>query len=171
MKEEEKARVEQKVRLLQFVQKIPVFSGLSLYKAKIILSLCTKKVVQEGEILCRQGEESNAMYILLSGKLDVTIKDSAPVATIHPVSSIGEMGVFTGEKRTATVQAMEKSNFLVLNKNDIERLIEKDSQFGLNIMRKVIHILSERIFDDNVKICEFQSSVISKENSKNKLKL
>ncbi|MFC1540947.1 cyclic nucleotide-binding domain-containing protein [Candidatus Latescibacterota bacterium] len=167
MKEEEKARAEQKVRLLQFIQKIPIFSGLTSYKAKIILSLCSKKVLQEGEILCRQGEESNAMYILLQGKLGVMVKGSAPIATIHPVSSIGEMGVFTGEKRTATVQAMEKSNFLVLNKNDIEKLIEKDSQFGLTIMRKVIQILSERISDDNVKIREFQSYVIGQENSKN----
>ena len=95
------------------------------------------------------------------------VKGSAPVATIHPVSSIGEMGVFTGEKRTATVQAMEKSNFLVLNKVEIEKLIEKDSQFGLNIMRKVIHILSERISEDNVKIREFQSYVISQEDNKN----
>ena len=95
------------------------------------------------------------------------IKGSAPVATIHPVSSIGEMVVFTGEKRTATVQAMAPSSFLVLNKADLEKLIEKDSMFGLNIMRKVIHILSERINDDNAKIRDFQSYVLSQEDEKN----
>jgi CRP/FNR family transcriptional regulator, cyclic AMP receptor protein len=167
MKEEEKARAEQKVRLLQFIQKIPVFSDLSPYKAKIILSLCSKRILQEGELLCSQGEDSNSMYILLSGKLGVMIKGSAPIATIHPVSSIGEMGVFTGEKRTATVQAMAQSSFLVLHKSDLDKMIEKDSLFGLDIMRKVIHILSERISDDNVKIREFQSYVIGQEESKN----
>ncbi len=166
MKEAEKNRAEQKIRLLHFIQKIPVFSDLSIYKAKIILSLCTKKILKEGEILCRQGEDSKSMYILLSGKLGVMIKGSAPIATIHPVSSIGEMGVFTGEKRTATVQAMEQSSLLVLNKSDIDKLIDKDSLFGLDIMRKVIHILSERINEDNVKIREFQSYVISQEESK-----
>ncbi len=166
MNEEEKARAEQKVKLLQFIQKIPVFSNLSLYKAKIILSLCSKLVLQEGDKLCKQGDESNSMFILLQGKLGVRIKNSAPIATIYPVSSIGEMGVFTGEPRTATVEAMEKSNLMCLKRTDIEKLIEKDNHFGISIMRKVIQILSERICADNVKIGEFQNSIIDKEEAK-----
>ena len=166
MKEEEKARAEQKVRLLQFIQKIPVFSNLSLYKAKIILSLCSKLVLNEGDILCKQGDESNSMFILLQGKLGVKIKHSAPIATIYPVSSIGEMGVFTGEPRTATVEALEKSNLLCLKRIDIEKLIERDNHFGISIMRKVIQILSERICEDNVKIREFQNYIIVQEEAK-----
>jgi CRP/FNR family transcriptional regulator, cyclic AMP receptor protein len=166
MKEEEKARAEQKVQLLQFVKKIPIFSDLSMYKAKLILSFCSKRVLQKGEILCHQGCKSGSMFILLSGKLGVLIKGSGNVATINPVSSIGEMGIFTGEMRTATVKALENSFLLELNKSDIERLIEKDSHFGLNIMKKVIHILSERISSDNVKISKYQNYAISRENSK-----
>ena len=166
MKEEEKERAEQKIKLVQFIQKIPVFSNLSLYKAKIILSLCSKLVLNKGDILCKQGDESTSMFILLKGKLGVRIKNSAPIATIHPVSSIGEMGVFTGEPRTATVEAMEKSNLLYLKKVDIEKLIEKDTYFGISIMRKVIQILSERICEDNVKIREFQNYIIDQEEAK-----
>ena len=163
---EEKARAEQKVQLLHFVKKIPIFSDLTTYKAKLILSFCRKKVLQADEILCYQGCQSNSMFILLRGKLGVMVKGSeTPVATIQPVSSIGEMGIFTGEMRTATVKALEQSFLLELKKADIDRLIEKDSQFGLNIMRQVIHILSERLIDDNVKIQKIQGNVTSKENS------
>lgn len=165
MKEEEKARAEQKMKLVKFIQKIPVFSTLLPYKAKLILSLCSKIVLQEGNILCKQGDSSDSMFILLQGKLAVKIKNSVTIATIYPVSSIGEMGVFTGEPRTATVEAMEKSSLFCLQKSDLDKLIEKDHQFAVKIMRKVIEVLSERITEDNVKIREFQNYIISQEEA------
>ena len=166
MKEEEKARAEQKAKLVNFIQKIPVFSTLSPYKAKLILSLCSKIVLGERNILCKQGDSSDSMFILLQGKLAVKIKNSVTIATIHPVSSIGEMGVFTNEPRTATVEVMEKSILLCLQKSDLDKLIEKDHQFAIKIMRKVIEVLSERITEDNVKIREFQNYIISQEEAK-----
>ena len=127
MKEEEKARAEQKVKLVNFIQKIPVFSTLSPYKAKLILSLCSKIALEEKKILCKQGDSSDSMFILLQGKLAVKIKKSFTIATIHPVSSIGEMGVFTNEPRTATVEAMEKSILLCLQKSDLDKLVKVDN--------------------------------------------
>ena len=165
MKEEEKARAEQKMKLVIFIQKIPVFSTLSPYKAKLILSLCSKIVLQEGNILCKQSDSSDSMFILLQGKLAVKIKNSVTLATIYTVSSIGEMGVFTGEQRTATVEAMEKSSLFCLQKSDLDKLIEKDHQFAVKIMRKVIEVLSERITEDNVKIREFQNYIIRQEEA------
>ena len=165
MQEEEKIRAEQKVQLIKFIQKIPIFSTLSPYKAKLILSLCTKSVLEEGNLLCKQGDKSDSLFILLQGKLAVKIKNSITIATIHPISSIGEMGVFTNEPRTATVEAMEKSILLSLQKSDIDKLIEKDHEFALKIMRKVIEVLSERITEDNVKIREFQNYIISQEET------
>jgi len=103
------------------------------------------------------------MFILLVGKLVVKIDDSTIVSTINPISSIGEMGVFTGEARSANVEAVEKSNLLMLRKKDIDTLITRDSQFGVTIMRKVIQILSQRIADDNIRISEFKNYVVSKE--------
>jgi len=163
MKEEEKVRAKQKMKLVKYFQRIPVFSTLTIYQAKLILSLCSKIVLEEGNILCKQGENSDSMFILLQGKLAVKIKNSVTIATIYPVSSIGEMGVFTNESRTATVEAMEKSILFCLKKSDLNKLIEKDHQFAIKIMKKVIDVLSERITEDNVKIREFQNYIISQE--------
>ena len=166
MDREEKAKIEQKVKLLHFIKKIPIFSDLSEYHAKLILTICSKIVVPEGELLCRKGENSNSMFILLMGKLVVKLEDSTVVSTINPISSIGEMGVFTGEPRSANVEAVEKSNLLILNKRDIEMLITRDSKFGVDIMRKVIEVLSKRIAEDNVRMSQFKNYVVSKEEMK-----
>ncbi|MFC1693953.1 cyclic nucleotide-binding domain-containing protein [Candidatus Latescibacterota bacterium] len=163
MEADEKKRAEEKTKLLVFLKKIPLFSDLPPSSIRKVLSICTKVTIKEGEILCKQDECPNAMYILLFGKLAVKIGDSAPVATIDPVSTIGEMGVFTGEPRTATVLAMQGSGLLSLRKLDLDFLMRKDTDFGFKIMSKIIKILAKRINDDNIKISHIQKYIISQE--------
>jgi len=168
MDREEKTKLEQKVKLLQFIKKIPIFSNLTEYHAKLILTICSKVVVPEGAVLCKKGDISDSMFILLTGKLIVKIDDGTVVSTIIPVNSIGEMGVFTGEPRTANVVAVEKSNLLTVTKHDIDVLINKDARFGISIMRKVIDILANRISEDNIRLQQFKSYVMKKEETEKK---
>ena len=161
---EERLRAEQKVRLVVFLKKIPLFSDFPTSTLRKILLLCSKVTLEAGEILCKEGAASDSMYILLSGKLQVNIRSSdVPVATIDPVSSIGEMGVFTGETRSATVIATQKSALFSLKKGSLNIFISKDPDFGVRIMSKVIKTLSERIAADNIKMQGFQKYMISKE--------
>jgi len=163
---EEKDRAEQKIKLLRLIQRIPIFNDLPMSTAKVILSMSTKHVLNEGDVLCKEGNDSNSVFILLQGKLSVRIQNSANVATINPVCTIGEIGVFTGEKRSATVFAMEKSSLFSLPKKSLDTLIDRDPAFGVRIMRKVIQELSARIAEDNIKIREFQHYILDRKNSK-----
>ena len=152
--------------LMHFFRKIPLFSDLSKSYLTSIYKLCSKKMLNEGEVLCNQGDISDSMYILIRGKLAVKIKKSATIATINPVGTIGELGVFTGEPRSATVQAMENSVLLVLKKNDLDSFIDKYQGVGVTIMRNVIQELSQRLRDDNIRLREFQRYIIDQEENK-----
>jgi CRP-like cAMP-binding protein len=156
---------EQKAKLLALIERIPIFSGLPIEGCGKILSLCSKVTLEEDDTLCRQGDQSDSMYILLFGKLAVRIENSSAIASIDPVTSIGEMGVFTGEPRSATVEAMERSALLRLSAEDMNRLIENSPELGVNIMRRVIRILAERVSADNTRIREFQNYLIEREES------
>jgi CRP-like cAMP-binding protein len=163
----ESAQEDPRTRLLALIERIPIFSGLSAEDRSGILKLCTKITLERGDILCHQGDSSGAMFILLVGKLAVRIANSATIASIVPVTSIGEMGVFTGESRTATVEAMEKSALLRLDAVDLNNLIESRPALGVSVMRKVIRTLSERVSADNIRIREFQNYLIELETGGN----
>ncbi len=166
MDNHEKTQAEQKKKLIDFIRKIPIFADLQPHYLQLVLSKCSKLTLYEKDILCAQGDPSDSMFILLKGKLAVRIKRSVPIATIYPGTSIGELGVFTGEPRSATVEVMEKAALLRLEKTDIDTLIENDPEFGVILMRRVIRILAERITEDNVKIREFQNYIIDQEENK-----
>ena len=163
MESSENEKNGQKNRMLMILERIPVFSDLSDSYKNMLLSISQKKTLDAGEVLCREGDESNAIFILLVGKLSVKITNSATVATINPIGTIGEMGVFTGETRSATVEAMEKSALLAIRADDINMLIQKEPLLGLIIMRKVIKILAQRIQDHNIRIREFQNYILSQD--------
>ena len=152
-----------KARMIALIERVPFFADLAAEDRKRVLSLCSKVTLERGDILCSQGEKSTALYILILGKLAVRIINSPAIATIDPVASIGEMGVFTGEVRSATVEAMEKSSLLRLDAGDLNRFIEQNPGVGVTMMRRVIFILSQRLSEDNSRIREFQNYIIDRE--------
>ncbi len=163
MNESATGRPEQKSRLVALMEKVPLFADLAPEDRKRVLSRCAKVTLEPGDILCSQGEASTALYILLFGKLAVRIVNSSAIASIDPVTSIGEMGVFTGEPRSATVEAMEKSALLRLDAGDLNRLIDQNPVMGVKMMRRVIQVLSGRVSADNIRIREFQNFIIDRE--------
>ncbi|MBN1291016.1 MAG: cyclic nucleotide-binding domain-containing protein [Candidatus Latescibacteria bacterium] len=163
MESADEDKKEQKNKMIKIIERIPVFADLSPVQKNKLLSISMKKTLEEGEILCKEGENSDAIFILLVGKLSVKIVNSATVATINPIGTIGEMGVFTGETRSATVEAMEKSALLAIRSEDINNLIGKEPMIGLSIMRRVIKILAKRIQDHNIRIREFQNYILSQD--------
>jgi CRP-like cAMP-binding protein len=155
---------ERKRKLLQIIRKVGIFSDLDEEQAGDILSVCSKITVAQNDFLCRKGEYPDRMFILIKGEMVVKINDSSVISTIIPVNSIGEMGVFTGEPRTANVIATEESSLISLNKSDIDSMIENNPVVGVKIMRRVILTLSGRLIDDNKRIREFQNYILSQES-------
>ena len=81
----------------------------------VILKSCQNQSVAAQQTLCNFGEPSDKMFILLYGKLSIYSKEGAQVARIEPVAPVGEMGLFTGEPRSATVKASEAATLFVLS--------------------------------------------------------
>ncbi|HCL30928.1 MAG TPA: hypothetical protein DIC52_21170 [Candidatus Latescibacteria bacterium] len=79
------------------------------------MTLCRPRELQESDILCRYDTPSDEMYLLLAGELAVITPEGLRVATIRPVTSVGEMGLVTGQTRSATVVAVQSSRVLVLS--------------------------------------------------------
>ena len=82
--------------------------------------------LKRGEVLMRQGEEADALYLVVSGRFEVRIDGRAePIAEIGPGSPIGEIAFLAGGLRTATVTAARDSLVARLERTDFERLCQR----------------------------------------------
>ena len=100
-------------------------------------------------VLMDDGEEGDYMGFVLQGKLSVKKETSFPgkftlVAILDVGSMVGEISAVEKGRRTATVVAMEDCELLVLTCESLDSLLQDDSQLGIKVLKRIIHILSIR---------------------------
>ena len=142
--------------LVLVLRKIPIFKGLSPSQVKNILGLCTHKSYKMGSQVCRSNTPSHEMYILLSGELAVVASGGIRVATILPVTTVGEMGVITGQPRSATVEASKASNIFVVKKKSFDDMLSDDGDVRATVYKNIIDVLSEKLNNDNIRMRDHQ---------------
>ncbi|MBN98923.1 MAG: hypothetical protein CME16_06685 [Gemmatimonadetes bacterium] len=151
--------------LVQAVCKVPVFRGLSGTQIRKILSTCKSKSFEPGGHVCRSDTPSEEMYILLSGELAVVTVEGLKVATVLPVTTVGEMGLITGQMRSATVEVSKSSKILSISKAQFERMLREDLVMQVKIFRNIIDILAGKLTSDNMRLRDYQIDKRSSEDS------
>lgn len=134
---------------LDFLKTVKAFSSLHLSELKSISGFIEPLNIEAGEALCREGDEGQEMFIIETGKTEVTIlmqDGSAKKLTEFTAGDFfGEMAIFEDAKRSATCTALEKSRVLRLNKSDFLKLMKKYPLTAIKIMREMLDITSHRL--------------------------
>ena len=144
--------------LVEVLKKIPLFHGLSPTHIRLILGQCTAKSVDPGAKVCVRGKPSDEMYVLLTGKLAIVADNAFRVATITPVTTVGEMGAITGQPRSATVEAVSPSRILIIQKAKLDIILRGQRELKSKIFENVIRMLSAKLVQDNVRMRDFLSA-------------
>ena len=147
----------------QILKKIPIFKGLSPSQVQAVLKICKPQSYQATEVVCASSTPSDEMYILLSGQLGVITADEVQVATLDPVTTVGEMGLMTKKDRVASVRASQPSSVLVLPRAAFEYLMRRDADIQARIYRNVIDVLSDKIVNDNVRLRDHVQETVREE--------
>jgi len=102
-----------------------IFSSLSKRTCLKLLPKFERVEIERGEVLYYQGDASDSVEILLSGKLEAILTiaggENKSVGEINPGETVGELGALSGEFRSATVVALKNS---VLFKLPSEAFVE-----------------------------------------------
>ena len=143
---------------MTILQKINVFHGLDLGEAERLVHICQSKVYEPDAQIFKAGEPSESMLVLITGKLKAVSSDGKDLAEISPGNSIGEMGVFTNHRRSATIVAVEKSLALSMEKKLLDALLRDDLGMRASILQNVVDLLADRLAGANKQIAGLQSA-------------
>jgi len=104
---------------------IPLFSDLTTSEFIAVALLLVRRVAKVGEVIVREGDPGESMFIVSTGEVRATIlRDGrqAPVATMRDGDFFGEMAVLSGEPRTATVTAVKSTELLELSREHLSEI-------------------------------------------------
>ena len=98
--------------------------------------------VTSGDVLIHQGDDCNAVYFLLSGHLRAIVKapdgSSVAVGEIGRGETVGELALFTGKTRGASVTATRDSIVAKISSEIVQQAIGMKPQVALKITRQII---------------------------------
>ena len=99
-------------------------------------------------VIVREGEEADALYVVVAGSVNVTKGDGQFLAYLGPGGFFGEMALFDRERRSATVRAIGEARVLTVDKRTFLRRIHEDPSLAFRIVKG----MSQRIrkLDDQV---------------------
>lgn len=113
--------------LLQRLAALPLFAGMDAATLSDLADHMEWLAVPGGETLFAQGEDSDALYLLIHGRLAASRRDDEGnlrfLGGVGPGESVGETGLITGEVRSASVIAMRDCELLRLSRAAFERLV------------------------------------------------
>ena len=98
------------------------------------------KLLQDGEVIVRQGEVGNCMYVIQQGQVEVLLKKGDAdvcVAVLGEGDFFGEMALFDQEVRSATVRARGEARILTLEKRTFLRRIHEDPSLAFRMLEKM----------------------------------
>lgn len=148
------------------VGKLSLFKKLDADQVVSLLSVCQVRGYTPGEVMCDAGTDSTEMFLLISGVLSISTKEGVPIAALTPVTIVGEIGIITGQPRTATVKAVKESEVFIINKRQFEELVQEDENMGVKVYRNTAHSLCEKIVNDNVRTRDYYLAKSSYEMEK-----
>ena len=109
------------------------------------------KVYRDGEIVFRQGEEGDCMYVVQEGKVEVLSEQGdkkVRLTILEKGDSFGEMAIVGREIRSATVRALGEARLLTVDKKTFLRRIHEDPSIAYRIilgMSKRIRALGDEL--------------------------
>ena len=102
---------------------IDLFSGLDDIERARLAEACPEHLYGARERIVRQGDEGRSMFVVLDGRVRVTIEPSGQeVAVTTAGGFFGEMSMLTGDPRTATVTAVDDAVLLEIDADRFREL-------------------------------------------------
>lgn len=122
---------------LQLLREIEFLKVLTDEQRQDLSQRLATQIFARGEEICRQGEPGNTFYIIKSGGVEVSTQNgngrSVVLRQMTAGEFFGEFSLLTGEPRSATIVAVEDTEVLTMNKEDMRAMLEANSQLAEHI--------------------------------------
>ena len=129
---------------LEILHRMPLFRYVSYQELVRIVSITSVSVFSEGECIMKEGDEGDALFVVLSGKVSVHSGD-AELVELGPGQHFGEMALIDKSPRSASVSAIAKSKLLVIRREDFFSLIRKDHDVAVKLLWSFLGVLAQRL--------------------------
>jgi CRP-like cAMP-binding protein len=130
----------------ELLRKITFFEGLSDAELDRLSAATEAIVCQKGDAVYSEDKGGSSLFIIVRGMVRitkvVTFDEKQTLVRLRPGEFFGEMSFIDGHQHSATAEAVEETELVVLNRANFDRLAESNPDLAYKVMMRIALQLS-----------------------------
>jgi CRP-like cAMP-binding protein len=153
--------------LIPILKQTDIFFGMNNTQLELIASLCTERILQDGEIIFPEGTTSDELYVIVQGEVDIQVNPSlvssdpesnmapATIATLVRGQNFGEMALVDKGVRSATARSAQKNTrVLIFPSRELIHLCDAYPELGYHLMANLASDMALKLRNTDLMIRE-----------------
>ena len=151
--------MEEREKLITELGKIPWFQTIKPEHLQKITEMAHLRKIHAGEILFREGDKEDYVYIVIEGRiaLDIFIphRGKVRIYTVEPMDIFGWSSVTpTNHQRTAGATAVLDGLIVGIDSSKLREACEEDHDLGYLVMRRLLNVVSSRLLVSRLQLID-----------------
>jgi CRP-like cAMP-binding protein len=133
--------------IVEALSKSKIATELTPEQCQALASTMTLRDLKLGEVLVREGDIDDHLYVVTRGALGVVkaagTDNELTLNVMRPGDVVGELSFLDGATRFASLMAMSETRVLGLSRGDLEAMLDRDPHLVYRIMRAIVRIVHD----------------------------
>ena len=132
-------------KYINILKQTDIFDGMNPTQLELVGSYCQEKSFSTGEVIIPEGSDSDELYVIVEGEVNVLVnpalvsdqreeREPVAIATLGRGQSFGEIALVDRGFRSASVRAKQKTQLLLLPREELIQLCDVYPQLGYRLM-------------------------------------
>ena len=138
---------------VELLRRFPLFAGQSFYMLEEIASISEEVEAKKGEWLFRENEEASKFYVILEGKIGLSLylfvggegQHLQAISSLGKGELVGWSSLVKPNVYTLNGQVEEDSRLLVIQAEPLRELLDDNPECGYHLTKRVAEVISERL--------------------------
>ena len=131
----------------EILKNVPIFSRLDRRHLKRLSKLMVERRFGAGDVIMKEGDQAAGFFVITAGKVEVVRGASGDrpevLNTLGPGEFFGEMALFEGFPRSATVRTLGDTECLAMTRWDFRAELAGNAEIALAVLETVVHRLRD----------------------------
>ena len=130
-----------------YLKSADLFLGMGKEFVKEALDISTKMSQNEGDFLFHQGDLANHFFILLKGKVKLSLGETGPIVYVakYPSEIIGWSSIIGRDTYSASAQCVEPTNLLGFDRQGFLNILGKNAVNEAILFKRLAEMLGNRL--------------------------
>ena len=137
---------------------------ISEYECRVLTTAFQLQKLTADEILLREGEQDDALYIVIDGDIIATREagggEYVILSHLKPGDIAGAMGFIDGNSHSATLRASKDSHVLTLHRDVLEGMVDEHPHLVYKVMKMIIRSVHQTLLRMNQQFVEMNNYIM-----------